>query len=343
MKAAVYSEHGGPEVLTYSDVPDPEPWPADVIVRVAASALNRLDLVQRNGWFTLDGFSLPHIAGMDVAGTVVAIGSDVDSVSIGQRVVVDPSMAEVSGSSKYSGMGDLYGTFGVIGANLDGGYADLCLAPASHVYPVPESVSLPEAASLPTVFATAWHALVDVAKIQAGETLLIHAAGSGVSSIGIQIAKKAGATVLATAGTDEKLEWAERMGADHVLNSRTGDVTGFAKEATDGRGVDLVFDHLGPALWEQSVFALRPRGRLVFCGNTTGNEVSVNLSYAYHFGIQFLGSDPYRHDEFPRILEAAWSGGYESIVDSQYPLSEAAVAQERMAQSGFMGKILLIP
>ena len=310
MKAAVYSEHGGPEVVVYTDVPDPQPGPSDVVLRVAATALNRLDLVQRNGWFMMPGFTLPHISGMDVAGTVEAVGAAVDGVRVGDRVVVDPSMAEVPGGSNYSGKGDIYGELGIIGATLDGGYAELCLAPASHVHPVPEAVPLTEAASIPTVYATAWHALVETARLESGETVLIHAAGSGMSSAGIQIAKRAGATVLATAGSDGKLKWARSMGADHVLNNREGDVTSFAREVTDGLGVDVVFDHVGTALWESSVFALRPRGRLVFCGNTTGNEVEINLGYSYHFGIKYLGSDPYTPAEFGEMLEAVWAGDY---------------------------------
>lgn len=343
MKAVVYNEHGGPQVLRYADLPDPEPGPVDVVIKVTATALNRLDVVQRNGWFTMPGFALPHVAGMDLAGIVSAVGSEVDGISVGDRVVVDPSLTEVSGRSKYAGMGDMYGVLGIIGATVDGGYAELCLVPATHVYRVPETFDLYEAAALPTAYATAWHAIFDTGELTAGETVLINAAASGVSSAAIQLAKSAGATVLATAGSEEKLDWAKQLGADHVFNNRTGSVTAFAREATSDAGVDMVFDHVGPALWEASIFSIKPRGRLVFCGNTTGNEVPINLGYAYHMGIKFLGSDPYRYEEFGQMLHAVFAAGFHSIIDSKIPLAEAGMAQERMLASDFMGKILLIP
>ena len=224
MKATYYEEAGGPEVLTYGDLPDPEPGAVDVVVEVGACSLNRLDVVQRNGWFQMPGFSYPHVAGMDVAGTVVEVGDAVDGVAVGDRVVVDPSLAGVDDRSKLGGMGDLFGELGIIGGTVAGGYAERCLVPASHVYPVPDEMPIEHAATFPTCFLTASHALFDVGKLAAGETVMIHAAGSGVSTAGIQLAKHAGATVLATAGTDEKCERALARGADHVLNNRTGDV-----------------------------------------------------------------------------------------------------------------------
>ena len=149
MKAMLYHEAGGPEVLQYVDVPDPEPGPGDVVIDVAATALNRLDVVQRNGWFQMPGFTYPHIAGMDVAGTVAAVGTEVAGVAVGDRVVVDPSLAGVADNSKLAGKGDLFGELGVIGATVDGGYAEQCLVPASHVYPVPDTMSLEHAATFP--------------------------------------------------------------------------------------------------------------------------------------------------------------------------------------------------
>jgi NADPH:quinone reductase-like Zn-dependent oxidoreductase len=343
MRAVVYDHHGGSEVLRYTSVPDPRPGPVDVVVRVSAAALNRLDVVQRFGWFTMPGFNLPHIAGMDVAGVIQEVGSEVDGLAVGDRVVIDPSLAEVPAGSTYANMGDLYGVLGIIGATVDGGYSELCLAPSTHVHRVPDAFSLADAATVPTAYATAWHALVEIGRLQAGETILIHAAASGVSSAAIQLAKSMGAIVLATAGSDEKLAWATELGANHVVNNRVGNVIAFAKDMTNGAGVDIVFDHVGPAQWEPSVFSLKPRGRLVFAGNTTGNDVPINLGYAYHMGITFMGSDPYRYEEFGKMLDAVWNGGFRSIIDSQVPLEDAGPAQERMLAFDFMGKILLIP
>ena len=344
MKALLYHQQGGPDVLRYTDVAEPAPGPLDVVIDVAATALNHLDVVQRNGWFTMPGFMFPHIAGMDVVGTVAAIGSEVDRLAVGDRVVVDPSLSEVPEGSKLAGMGDLYGELGVIGATVAGGYADQCLAPSTHVHLLPVEMGWHEAVCFPTAWLTAWHAIFTVGELAAGETVLIHAAGSGVSMAGIQLAKHAGATVLATAGTDEKCERALALGADHVCNNRTGDVTGWAREVTSGAGVDMVFDHVGPALWAQSMFALKPRGRLVNCGNTSGDTATIpSLGFMFHMGIQILGSDPYRYDEFAEAWQVYGSGGFQAPVDSVFALCDGAEAQDKMLRSDFFGKILLEP
>ncbi len=348
MKAMLYHTSGGPEVLEYTDVEDPTPGGGDVVIDVAATALNRLDLLQRNGWYYMDGFKFPHIAGMDIAGVVSEVGANVTEWRPGDRVVADPSMAGVREDSKLAGMGDLYGELGILGGTLHGGYAQKCLVPASHCYRVPDEVSLEQAATFPTVWLTAGHALFATGDLQAGETVMIHAAGSGVSVAGIQLAKHVGATVLATAGTDAKCERALALGADHVLNNRTGDVTAWAMEITQGRGVDMVFDHVGTALFTQSLFSLAIRGRLVNCGNASGDTATIgSLGHLFHNGIKIMGSDPYRPDEMAPLwdtfCEGVASGNFEAIIDSRFPLTDAAAAQQKMLESNFFGKILLIP
>ena len=344
MKAMLYTETGGPEVLQYTDIADPEPGPTDVIVDVAATSLNRLDVVQRNGWFQMPGFTFPHIAGMDVAGTVSALGEDVTSVSIGDRVVVDPSLAGVAESSKLAGLGDLYGDLGIIGGTVDGGYAEKCLVPASHVYAIPDGMPFEHAATFPTCYLTAAHAIFQVGKLQAGETVMIHAAGSGVSTAAIQLAKNAGATVLATAGTDAKCEQALAIGADHASNNRTDDVTGFAREMTQGAGVNMVFDHVGTALFGASLFGIGVGGRLVNCGNSSGDEATIpSLGYLFHSGISILGSDPYRPEEFGPVWDTFCTGDFEVVIDSEYALADAAQAQDKMLANDFFGKIVLKP
>ncbi len=344
MKAMLYERAGDAGVLEFKDVPDPEPGPVDVVIAVEAAALNRLDVVQRNGWFQMAGFTYPHIAGMDVAGHIIEVGSAVEGLAVGDRVVVDPSLAGVDEASKLAGRGDLYGDLGVIGANADGGYAERCLVPASHVYRVPDGMPIEHAATFPTCFLTSAHAIFGIARLTAGETILIHAAGSGLSTAGIQLAKQAGATVLATAGTDEKCERALALGADAVLNNRTGDVTAFAREVTDGRGVDVVFDHVGTALFAASIFSLAPRGRLVNCGNSSGDEATIpSLGHLFHSGIQILGSDPYRPEEFGPVWDTFCSGDFEVVIDSEFELADAAAAQEKMLTSDFFGKIVLRP
>lgn len=344
MKAVLYHETGGPEVLTYSEVPDPEPAAADVVIDVAATALNRLDIVQRNGWFQMPGFTYPHIAGMDMAGTISELGASVTAFSVGDRVVVDPSMAGVADDSKLAGMGNVHGELGVLGATFDGGYAEKCLVPASHCYVIPDHISFEQAATFPTGYLTAGHALFQVGDLVGGETLMIHAAGSGVSVAGIQLAKHAGAIVLATAGTDEKCERALALGADHVLNNRTGDVADWARGITDGAGLDMVFDHVGTALFGPSLFALGQGGRLVCCGNSSGDEATIpSLGYLYHSGISILGSDSYQPDEMGPLWDTFCRGDFHSVIDSTFELAAAGAAQQKMAASDFFGKILLTP
>jgi NADPH:quinone reductase-like Zn-dependent oxidoreductase len=317
--------------------------PADVVVKVAACAINRLDLIQRNGHYTLPGYQLPHIAGMDVAGVIVEAGSDVDNVALGDRVLINPSLTRVRGNSRFVGLDDRYGKLGVIGGNIDGGYAEYCAAPASHVQPIPDAVSDDEAACIPTCFVTAWHALVETGALTAGETVLIHAAGGGVSSAAIQIARRLGATVLATARTEAKLAHARRLGAEHALCNQNADVAQWAHDVSGGRGVDMVFDHVGPALWQASLGALRPRGRLITCGATTGAAVTLELGRLHLMGIRIIGSDSYTYDEFQRALELYWRGGFQQSIDSSFPLAAAGEAQRRMDSPEVIGKVLLKP
>ena len=343
MKALIYESHGA-DVLEYTDVADPVPWSSDVVVEVAASTVNHLDTLQRNGWFTMPGFSLPHISGMDVVGTVIELGKNVTRVSEGDRVVIDPSLASVPEDSSLSGRGDLYGELGIIGANADGGYAEKCLAPETHTHLIPDEMSWHQAAMFPTAWMTAHHALFDVASLTSGESVMIHAAGSGVSMAGIQLAKQAGATVLATAGSEGKCQKAIEIGADFACNNRETDLAKWAKERTDGRGVNVVFDHVGEALWASSMFALAPRGRLVNCGGTSGNSpVIPNLGYMYHMGLQLLGSDPWRHEEFAPAWKSYCEGDFESVADSVFHLSEGKAAQDKLLGGNFFGKIILEP
>jgi NADPH:quinone reductase-like Zn-dependent oxidoreductase len=344
MKALIYERPGGPEVLQYQEVPDPEPGPRDVVVDVAATTINHLDAIQRNGWFTMPGFSLPHISGMDVVGTVSELGEQVTQWSLGDRVVIDPSLAEVPEGSKLAGPGDLYGDLGIIGATVSGGYAEKCLAPETHLHAIPEHMSWHHAVVFPTAWMTAYHALFDVGQLQPGETVMIHAAGSGVSMAAIQWAKKAGATVLATAGSKHKCVKAEELGADETCINRNVDVAAWARDKTAGRGVDMVFDHVGEALWASSLFSLAPRGRLVNCGGTSGNSPTIpNLGYLYHKGLKILGSDPYRYEEFAIAWIQYRAGDFNAWVDSVFALSEGARAQEKLLSGEFFGKIVLEP
>ena len=344
MRAVVQHEPGGPEVLTLSDVPDPVPGAADVIVDVAATALNRLDVVQRAGVFQLPGFTYPHIAGMDIAGTVSEVGSAVTEWSIGDRVIVDPSLTGVSDDSALAGSDDLYGEHGILGATRDGGYAERCLVPATHCLAVPDEVSFEDAATFPTCWVTASHALYPIGGLEAGESVMIHAAASGVSVAAIQLARDTGATVLATAETDEKCSLALDIGAHHAVNNQTADIAAWAVEATGGAGVDMVFDHVGAALFGPSLASLAIDGRLVTAGNTSGDQATIpSLGHLFHSQIRILGSGPYLPGEMAEVWGRFCSGRLTAIIDSEFGLADAAAAHTKMESTDFFGKILLRP
>ena len=270
------------------------------MVRVEACALNRLDAVQRHGWYQLPGFAYPHIAGMDVAGTVVSVADDVTDGGGRGAGCARPLDGRRRRRLELAGRGDLStASSAVIGATVDGGYAELCLAPASHVYPVPDDMPIEHAATFPTCYLTAAHGLFEVGKLVAGETVLIHAAGSGVSVAAIHSPSTPERPCSPPPAATPSASGRWTLGADHVLNNRTGDVAGWAREVTGGAGVRMVFDHVGTALFPASLYALGVRGRLVNCGNSSGDTATIpSLGYVYHHGISILGSDPYRPEEF---------------------------------------------
>lgn len=342
MKAIVQEGFGGVEVLSYKEVADPILGPREALVKVEAAALNHLDVLQRRGPAMLPGFTLPHIAGMDVAGTVVAVGSDA-ACEVGSRVVVDPAVA--CGRCRWCRSGDdgQCQSVRVIGATRPGGYAELCAVPEDHVYGLPPGIDFDEAATIPTAFATAWHSLVTVGRLRAGETLLVHGAGSGVTIAAVQLAKRLGARVIATSRSEKKLAVAAGLGADVVLSSAHTDLAAVCRDLSGGDGVDVVLDHVGPALFDESLHALRPHGRLLFVGTTTGTRAEIDLPYAYHFGIALYGVDPYCASEFGEMLDFYWKGGFTPVIDSAFPLGQAPTAPDRLESGGATGKILLHP
>lgn len=343
MKAVRHHEHGGLDVLQVDDVDVPEPGPGEVLVRVEACALNHLDVLQRRGPALIPGFRHPHTAGMDVAGTVVAAGEGADAPAPGTLVVLNPAVPCGACPTCATGHDGACPTAAVIGGTIPGGYAEYVLAPAANVHVVPDGIDAVAAAVVPTVWMTAYHALHVTGRAAAGESVLIPAGGSGVSTALIQLAHAAGLFVITTVGSPHKRDYARSLGADVVLDSGTDALVAQVREATQGRGVDLVLDHVGPATWDASLFSLATRGRLVFFGNTTGNTVSFDLVYAYHFGLQFLGSDPYDTDEFAAMLDLYWNSDFVTPVDSEYPLVEARAAQERLESRQAVGKIVLRP
>jgi NADPH:quinone reductase-like Zn-dependent oxidoreductase len=338
MRAVVHTSHGGPSVLRAVSLPDPVPGPSEVLVAVRAAALNRLDLLQRRGPGLLPGFALPHVPGMDVAGEIVSPGP-----RHGERVVVNPALPCGRCELCLAGDDTFCGSMRIVGGNRQGGYAELLAVPAQHAHPIPDGVSYEEAAGLPTVYGTAWQALVVRGGLRSGETVLIHGAGSGLSIAAAQIAARLGATVIVTSGSPEKLSRMAGIGVPHLIDHRTQDLGSAVRDLTGGRGADLVFDHVGPALFDRSLAALRLRGRMVFCGNTTGTHVSLDLADAFRRGITLIGAESYGTAEFGRMLSWYWTAGCKPVADSVHGLDDAAQAHIRMESGDAFGKILLVP
>jgi NADPH:quinone reductase-like Zn-dependent oxidoreductase len=315
VKAVRIHEDGGPEVLRYEDAPDPEPGPDEVLIRLRAASLNRLDLWVRQG---LPSVPKPRILGADGAG--------IDSE--GRRVVINPGVEH----------GD---KITVIGEHTDGTHAEQIAVPASNVYELPDSVSFEEAAAFPLVFETVYRMLVTRAGLEEGEWVLVWGVGSGIGSAALVLAKALGANVVATSSADEKLATARELGADAVINHGTGDVVKTVKEATGGPGVDVVVEHVGEATWHRTLQAVRPQGRIAVCGATTGPNPPAALHRVWWKQLTILGSTMGTKEDFEGAYELVRSGKAKPIVDSVFPLSEARAAHERMESGDQFGKIIL--
>lgn len=345
MLAVRIHEHGGPEVLRYEEAPVPQPGPLDALVRVRACALNHLDLWTRNG---LPGvrIPLPHILGNDVAGEVAAVGEAVTHVAVGTECFVHPGLPGGPSLERLRGDDNVAGDYQVLGHQVDGGYAQYVRVPADNVLPKPENLSWEETAAFPLTFLTAWHMLGPRrADLRGGETVLVIGASSGVGTAAIQVAKSRGARVIATAGSAEKCRLALALGADEALDhrERAGEIHKAVYALTGGAGVDVVVEHVGPAVFEQCVKALKRGGRLVTCGATTGPKVELDLRLLYAKHLALFGSYMGSMSESLELLPLVRSGALKPVVDAVFPLKEAAQAQQRMESSQHFGKIILTP
>ncbi|HYW99867.1 MAG TPA: zinc-binding dehydrogenase [Candidatus Elarobacter sp.] len=340
MKAIIFHQHGAPEVLKYKDAPEPSIRPNEVIVRVKACALNHLDLWVRRG---IPGvpIPLPHIPGSDVSGEIVQIGADVTVVRVGQKVVLAPGVTCGKCAACISGQDNRCRQFTNLGYLIDGGCAEFVRAPEVNCLPYPENLSFEEAASIPLVFQTAWHMLVARAELQPGEDILVLGAGSGVGSAAIQIAKFLGARVLATASTDEKVQKAKQLGADHFINHKTQKIRDEVHRITNKRGVDIVFEHVGTATWDDSLASLAAGGRLVTCGATTGYDAKVDLRFLFSRQLSLLGSYMGTKSELHTVMKLVTAGHLRPIVDRVFPLAEAAAAHAYLESSSQFGKVVL--
>jgi NADPH:quinone reductase-like Zn-dependent oxidoreductase len=342
MKAVRFHEHGGIDVLKYEDAPEPTPQANEVLVKVKACALNHLDIWLRVGvrrW-TLP---MPHIVGSDIAGEVAEVGALVTRVKPGERVLLCPGISCGQCEACFKGLDSACRSYTLFGVMVDGGYAEYVKSPEMNVVAIPGDLSFDEAAAIPLVFITAWHMLFARAGLKPGEDVLVIGAGSGVGMAAIQIAKLVGARVIATAGADWKLEKARALGADEVINHSKQSITEEVKRLTDKRGVDLVFEHVGAAVWEDCFESLATYGRLVTCGTTSGPEVKLNLQNLYGRQRSILGSFMGSKAELLEALKFIGQRKLKAVIDSAFPLQEAAAAQNKMESRDFFGKILLHP
>ncbi len=339
MKAVIFSEHGGPEVLRAADMPEPVIGDRDVLVRVRACALNHLDLWVRGG---LPGRTvpLPQILGSDISGEVAKIGAAVTNVRVGERVLLAPGVSCGQCEQCVAGRDNFCKDYALFGSTIHGGYAEFVRSPSVNVIPIPGNLSFEEAAAVPLVFLTAWHMLFGRAQLRPAEDVLVIAAGSGVGSAAIQIAKAAGARVIATAGSEPKLAKARELGADEVL-LHGGEFAREVKRFTGGRGVDIVFEHVGAATWEQSIFSLKPGGRLVTCGATTGFDSKININYLFGRQLSILGSFMGQKSELFAALELFKRGLLRPVIDTVMPLDRAADAHRRLENREQFGKVVL--
>ena len=342
MKAAYFKEHGGADRIIYGDYRDPVAGPDDAIVRVRACALNHVDMLLLDGRFPPPE-GLPHVNGCEVAGTVEAVGERVKGLAAGQRVLVFPGLS--CGTCEYCLLGErtVCVRYGYIGAHKDGGYAELVRVPAVNALPLPERLTFEEGAALPLAMLTSWHALLAKANVQPGQSVLVHAAGSGVGSAAIQIARLCGARVMTTVGSDDKIEFARGLGADHVVNYRTQDFVEEAKRWTGKRGVDVVVEHIGGETFEKSVYALTRLGILVSIGSHDTHWGRVDLRHLYSKNLRLVGTNLGSIPELRTLLDYVVAGRLHPVIDRAFPLKDAQAAVQHVLDRRNKGKVVLVP
>jgi NADPH:quinone reductase-like Zn-dependent oxidoreductase len=340
MKAIRFHEFGGPEVLKFEDISDPQLRKDQVLIRVKACALNHLDLWVRKG---LPGVKLPHINGSDISGTIEQIGEYITDLKVGQRVLLAPMVWCGNCAACADGRQNMCRHFTVIGNLVDGGNCEFIAVPRVNVIPIPDSLTYDEAASVPLVFLTAWHMLVGRANLRPGEFVLVLGGGSGVGSAAIQIGKLLGARVIATAGDERKLDQSKELGADYLIDHYKQKITDEVKKITAKAGVDVVLEHVGKATWNESVASLRPGGRLVTCGATTGPEAQFDLRVLFAKQLSFLGSYMGTLGELHEVLKHVFSGRLKPVISKTFPLHEAQKAHEFLEKGHQFGKVVLNP
>ena len=341
MRAAVFSEFGGPEVVEVRKMPLPEPKAGEVRVKVEAASMNHLDLWVRRG-LPIET-PMPHIGGSDIAGVVEAVGPGAESIPLGTRVVVDPAL----GYGWYDGQdqGDSFHTqpLRLIGEHTQGGFAELAVVPMANLLEIPKDFGFKEAAAAGLVFVTAWRALITRGALKAGDRVLITGASGGVGTAAVQIAARAGAKVFAVTSGERKAHLLEELGA-HVVYDRLS--TDFSREAwrdTNKRGVDIVLDTVGETVWPSCLRALAPGGRLVTSGATTGSRGTTEIRLVFWKQLSILGSTMGSPAEFRQVMRMVVSGALEPVIHETLPLAETRRAHEILESGQCFGKLVITP
>jgi NADPH2:quinone reductase len=342
MKAVTFHEHGGPDVLRFEDVADPQPARGEVLIEVRATSVNHLDIFLRRGMPGVH-VPLPKIPGSDAAGIIRAVGPDVTTVAAGQRVTINPGISCGHCEFCAAGYGSQCVKFTIVGEHSNGAHAQFVVVPEHIVLPIPDSVSFEEAAAAPLVFVTAWSMMVSKGNIRPGEDILILGAGAGVGTAAIQIAKLSGCRVFAAASTEEKLQRARQLGADVLINYKTTEFDRKIRELTNKRGVDAVIDYIGADTWVKSLRSARRGGRVLTCGATTGFAPQTDLRQIFFRQVQVIGSTMGSHREFLDVMKLIFSGKLKPVIDRVLPLHEAAKGHELVESRNVFGKIVLVP
>lgn len=341
MKAAIFHENGGPEVVRIEELPRPAPGAGEVLLEVRAAAMNHLDLWVRRG-LPIET-TMPHVGGSDVAGVVVEAGEGVDAARVGERVVLNPSLW--CGECEWCQRGEesMCLRYRILGEHTDGGFAEYLAVSADHVYPLPDSVSFEAAAALPVSYMTAWRALHSRARLQPGEDVLVLGASGGTAIAAVQIALLAGARVFAVTSGAENVARLRGLGAAFVYDRTAEDWPKAVHADTGKRGVDVVVENVGEATWKGSVRSLAQGGRLVTYGGTSGPKVELDVRVMFWKQLSVLGTTMASKAEFEAMLEAVFSGRLRPVIDTVLPLDRAREAHERLEAGGQFGKILLVP
>lgn len=340
MKAVRFHQHGGTDKLVYEDCEAPVPGPGEALIEVQACALNRLDLWVRQG-IPAYPVTLPHILGSDICGTIVLGDGLSGGLNPGDDVVVYPGLFDPASKAASTGKENLDPDFKIIGGHTPGGYAQFVTVPSRNLLRKPANLSAIEAASYPLAFVTAWHMLATRAQLREGEDVLILGAGSGVGTAGVQVARYLGAHVIASTTHANKADKLKALGADEVIVGHPQDLAPKVLDSTRGRGVEVVFEHVGPATWEQSIKVVCKGGRIVTCGATTGPEVPLILRQLFGREITLLGSMMGTLSELQRVSKLMTAGSLKPVVDKVFPLEQARQAHDALLSKEHTGKLVL--